>query len=171
MNTHLKNFALVLLFGMFALFAAAQPDVEPVDGKRKEKLDALKRAYITDKLELTSAEAEKFWPVFNEFEKKRASIRKEIASLNDKVNGESVSDKELIEAIDAIDKKRKEEVDLDSKFLKDCLPILGAKKVVILSRLERDFRKKMMEALKERRQNRGGGQRGPGGRPNGPGRN
>ena len=69
------------------------------------------------------------------------------------------------------DKKRKEEVDLDSKFLKDCLPILGAKKVVTLSRLERDFRKKMMEALKERRQNKAGGQRGPGGRPYGPGRN
>ena len=168
MNTNLKNFTLMLLFGLAALFAAAQPDDEPVDGKRKEKLAALKRAYITDKLELSSAEAEKFWPIFNEFEKKRDVLRKEIASLNDKVNGESITDKELIETIDAIDKKRKEEVDLDSKFLKDCLPVLGAKKVVILSRLERDFRKKMMEALQERRQNREGGPRG---RPNGPGRN
>ena len=35
MNTNFKNFALVLLFGLVSLFAAAQPDDEPVDGARR----------------------------------------------------------------------------------------------------------------------------------------
>ena len=170
MKTKFKNTAFVFLLSLLSVVAFAQPDDEPQDGQRKEKLDALKRAYITDKLELTYAEAEKFWPVFNEYEKKRNALRKELADLNEKANSETITDKELLETIDAVDKKRREEIDLDTKFLKDCLPILGAKKVATLSRLERDFRKKMMEALKERRQNRQGGQRGSGGRPRGPGR-
>ena len=36
--------------------------------KSAKKLQALKIAFITQKLQLTSAEAEKFWPVYNQYD-------------------------------------------------------------------------------------------------------
>ena len=42
----------------------AQPGPPPPVGeKRKEKVEALKRSYYSEKLALTPAEAEKFWPI------------------------------------------------------------------------------------------------------------
>lgn len=41
-------------------------------GKRKDerKLEAQRIAYITNKLDLSSEESIKFWPVYNEYSKK-----------------------------------------------------------------------------------------------------
>ena len=42
-----------------------------------ERVQALKVAFITKALNLTSAEAEKFWPIYNEFQDKRDVVRKQ----------------------------------------------------------------------------------------------
>ena len=55
----------------------------------REKIKALKVAYLTEQLNLTSSEAEKFWPIYNRFEKeryklyyvKRSEIKKRIESV------------------------------------------------------------------------------------------
>lgn len=54
----------------------AVPTMEAQDKKKdwKDRWKAEKIAYITDAMELTSAEAEKFWPIYNkcECEKKKS---------------------------------------------------------------------------------------------------
>ena len=45
-------------------------------GENKEKLKAHKIAFITDRLQLTPAEAEKFWPVYNEHEAAMETMHK-----------------------------------------------------------------------------------------------
>ena len=64
----------------------------------KEKIKLLKISYLTEQLDLTSLEAEKFWPVYNEHSKnildfmakksdaikKELSVVKEIDSINEK---------------------------------------------------------------------------------------
>mgnify|MGYP005615414997 CR=1 FL=1 len=45
--------------------------------EKREKVKALKVAYITEQLELTSDEAEKFWPIYNTFEDKQSELRHE----------------------------------------------------------------------------------------------
>jgi DNA polymerase elongation subunit (family B) len=47
----------------------------------REKLEAQRIAYITNKLDLSSEESIKFWPVYNEYSKKRLEIRKENREL------------------------------------------------------------------------------------------
>lgn len=154
MKNVVKRSLALMLFASLAMCAFAQPDDEPMGGKGKEKIAALKRAFITEKLELNSAEAEKFWPVYNEYEKKREALKKEIRKEHIKSEAETLTDAEATAIIDFIDQKRKEEVDLDTKFLKDCLPIIGAKRTLHLAKLEREFQKAMMEKIKERRQER-----------------
>ena len=48
-----------------AFSAQAQP------GKRMERIHAIKVAYLTDKLQLTSEQSEKFWPIYNRYEEER----------------------------------------------------------------------------------------------------
>ena len=51
--------------------------------ERHERIQALKVAFITEKLELTPEEAQQFWPVFNAIEKqkeKESSQFREVSS-------------------------------------------------------------------------------------------
>ena len=71
---------LIIMFGLSNLVA---------QGERREKLKAYKTAFITEKLELTPAEAEKFWPVYNNYENKVhqlkfENIRNEHRKIRDK---------------------------------------------------------------------------------------
>ncbi|KYP14173.1 hypothetical protein, partial [Flavihumibacter sp. CACIAM 22H1] len=61
-------FTLLVFIGSFQLVSQAQQR----DG---ERLEALKVAYLTKKLSLTSEEAQKFWPVYNEYMDELKKVR------------------------------------------------------------------------------------------------
>ena len=45
--------------------------------KGRERIKAYKTAYITQELDLNSGEAEKFWPVYNEYDKRMFQLKVE----------------------------------------------------------------------------------------------
>lgn len=65
----MKNTAFLFLFFIASHLAAQQES-------KHEKLEALKIAFITEKLSLTTKEAQNFWPVYNEYSQKIEKIRK-----------------------------------------------------------------------------------------------
>ncbi len=78
---HLLNrtiLSLLLLAGV--LPATAQPNTPP-KAERLREIQAQKSAYITAQLQLTPEEAQRFWPVYNEFDEKQDALRKEMRSL------------------------------------------------------------------------------------------
>ena len=90
------NFYLIILFVFVAQQAVAQREGGNRE-ERQQKLKAQKVAYITDHLNLTVEESQKFWPLYNEFEAKRDKIlndRHEI-SKNYNKGEQTLSDKEL----------------------------------------------------------------------------
>ena len=54
-------------------------------GGRREELEALRIAFISKQLELTPAEAEKFWPVYNSYQ---GDLRKMVRDHQDKNGNE-----------------------------------------------------------------------------------
>src|SRR6476659_7744714 len=61
----MKKFILILIVLNTAFFAGKAQDDE---SKKAEKIQALKITFITQKLELTSDEAQKFWPIYSQYE-------------------------------------------------------------------------------------------------------
>ena len=55
---------------LFVLFMSAAFSSVHAQQDKHEKIRAFKTAYLTEQLSLTSSEAEKFWPVYNEYENK-----------------------------------------------------------------------------------------------------
>jgi hypothetical protein len=137
-------------------FAQQQNGV--VEEKRKERIERLKRAYISEKLELTVTESEKFWPIYNEYASRKEAIQKELKAANKKLKAENLENQVVSSAIETISTQRKAEIDNDARFLKESLPVLGATKTAKLINVERDFKKEMLQRMKERREQGGGGQ-------------
>ena len=62
-------FTLVAFFFVFAQTSVAQ------EGQGNEKIEQLKIAFITKHLKLTTEEAQKFWPVYNQYEAEKKQVR------------------------------------------------------------------------------------------------
>jgi len=126
----MKKYLLIItiILGSFS-FVSAQ------NGQRAEKIQQLKIAFITQKLQLTSAEAEKFWPVYNNYDNEIKQLR----STNK--NG------------DVLDNEQKL-LDIRKKYKPSFEKILGAQRANDLYNVERDFRNVLIKQLKNQRQER-----------------
>lgn len=143
-----KNlFAAILFFISFIGFAQDEPS-------KKEQIKALKTAFITTELELTPAEAEKFWPIYNAFEEKQFELRHEkIKSYQNRLEKDltTISEKEAAQMLAKIEATEDELHQLRKKFNTDIKSVLSAIKIIKLRKAEDNFHRKLLK------QYRGGG--------------
>lgn len=126
----------------------------------RERIKAYKTAYITQELDLSSKEAEKFWPVYNDYEKNLFSlrvlkVREERNKIKNQGGFENLSDKDAKEALDNLIQNDKEIIQIKEKLYKDLSDVLSPVKILKLHKAERDFNKKLLSQYKKNRgQNR-----------------
>lgn len=116
-----------------------------------DKRKALKVGYVTERLNLTSEEATKFWPIFNEFESEREAIRRE-SPTNPYDENLSEKDAELI--IKQTVESKEKEIALLKKYIERFKTAIPPQKVAKLLLLEKEFKKDLAEAVKNRSENR-----------------
>ncbi len=124
----MKKYVLLILtiFGSYS-FTQAQ------NGNGRERIQALKVAFITQKLHLTASEAEKFWPVYNQYDNEIMQLR-----AGDK-NGDVLENEQKL-------------LNIRKKYKSSFENILGPQRLNDLYNAERDFRNVLIQRLKERRQ-------------------
>ena len=123
----------------------AQPRTED-----RQKIEAMKVAFITEQLSLTPAEAEKFWPVYNQFSDNMRSMRKDrqkIVSgpLNE---GDDISSKQSEVTLSNYVTHIKSVQSAELKLIEDLKSILPASKIIKLRLAEDGFKRRMMDRLK-----------------------
>jgi hypothetical protein len=121
---------------------------------RRGQLDAQKIAFITRELELTPQEAQVFWPVYNEFDAKRKTLRQSFittTNLEDK-NIDELSDKEAGELADGQIIQSQKLIDLRKEYHAKFKSVLPIKKVLKLYESERRFQKELLGQIKGNRQ-------------------
>jgi len=116
----------------------------------KEKITALKVAFLTQELELSTKDAQKFWPIYNKFEKSIDSLRnqtrnnirnklKSVGAFDDITEEEA---KSFVKNKINVDKKILIEKD---QFFTEISKILSYKKILKLHLSEKDFARKLMK--------------------------
>jgi hypothetical protein len=116
----------------------------------KEKIEALKVAFIAKELSLSPQEAQVFWPVFNEWQDKIEAIkskRKEFKRIRE--NPEALSDKEIEVYLSSELMVRQRETELFKEYTERLRKILPIKKVALLYKAEEEFKKELIKQLKE----------------------
>jgi len=121
--------------------------------EKKEHIEALKASFITQKLNLTRDEAQKFWPVYNEYQDAKEALRKERHEEFKKYKEtfDSLSEKELTEFVDKQIIYRQRELDIDKKYHAEFKSVLPIKKVAMLYRAEDEFRKEVLKEIQNRK--------------------
>lgn len=112
-----------------------------------EKIKAEKISFFTSKLDLSPAEAQEFWPVYNEFEKKRYEIKSQIHNFERMPEEEfaKLSSSEIEKLTNDYVSSFEKEALLLKDYNKQFQKILSKKKVLMLYRTENEFRYHLMK--------------------------
>jgi hypothetical protein len=128
----------ILLMWMMVLgvtvFAVAQDDAD--EGQAGGRVEALKIAWITKKLDLTPEEGQKFWPIYNQYSKEIRKTRTDAKANN--------TDQLKIE---------EQMLNIRKKYETEFQKALTKEKVNKFFRIEREFLDGLRKQMIERRQN------------------
>nr|WP_299341339.1 hypothetical protein [Allomuricauda sp.] len=139
--------ALVLTFFAFSIYAQ-----RPV----RDRIKTLKVAFITERLSLSTEEAQSFWPIYNAHDEKLEGIRRrerlelktKIPLVQDLTNQESST---LLKKYLAIQNEKHQ---ADQEFITNLQGVLAPKKILLLLKAEEDFKKRLLQQYRKRQ---GGG--------------
>lgn len=149
----MTNIMKKIILGLF-LFLSAISGIQAQNNKDKEqhreKIKALKVAYITEELNMDTKLAQKFWPIYNRYEsQKRELHRREHIDLD---QAGSISEAKAEEMLKEYLDVEKEEYVIKKQLFNDLKRILTAREIIKLHKLEADFNKKLIKEYRSRRE-------------------
>ncbi|MCX7549088.1 hypothetical protein OS188_14115 [Xanthomarina sp. F1114] len=138
----MKHFSILILFISLSLNTFGQD--------KDEKIKALKTAYITEQLNLTKAEAEKFWPIYNAFEIEKNILKDEAHKDRSDVDYSKITEAEANSLLDEMIALNNRRSNIYNNLIIDLKKVISAKKIVLLKEAEYNFKKKMFEEYRKR---------------------
>lgn len=121
------------------------------DTDAQQKIEALKTAYLTQQLDLTPQEAEKFWPLYDRYQKDMHSIieeRKQIQMDKNQLN--RADNRQIEQSMNRDFQLQQQALQLRKKYRQEFQDVLPPRKVMKVYRSEKDFNLKLIEALHRR---------------------
>ncbi len=136
-----SNIPILILFIAFSFSGFSQSE-------RGQKIKAMKTAFITQELNLTSAEAEKFWPVYNKYDsqiwavkrKEREEVTKELRN-----NIQTLNDSQASELLKKMNSLKQEEHKLQQQMETELLKQISPVKLLQLRKAEHDFQMQLLK--------------------------
>lgn len=119
----------------------------------QERIKTLKVAFITERLSLSSSEAQDFWPIYNAHEENLEALkRKERTEIRSKlIDFDNLSEQEASALLQESMALEKEKHIMNMRFMEQLSEVISAKKTFLLIKAEEDFRKRLLREFQQRR--------------------
>lgn len=122
--------------------------------EKRDQIKAMKVAFLTTELNLTSIEAEKFWPVYNAYDDKQFELRhQKMKTYARKLNDgslDNMSDREALAFLNQIESTDEEQYVIRKKFNSALRNILPPTKILKLRKSEVDFDRKLLQQYRNK---------------------
>ncbi|MEY8848827.1 sensor of ECF-type sigma factor [Psychroserpens sp. XS_ASV72] len=143
---------ITILFFVLSLSTFGQPE-----GRMKERIKSQKIAFITEKLSLTSEEAEKFWPIYNAFEETTEEVRRnDLKDIKREMrNNSNMSDKDADKLLERLTAAEDKMHNAKKNLIRELKGVIPSKKIILLKAAEDEFNRKLLERLKDFKDRRG----------------
>lgn len=135
-----------LLFLILTLAAATASAQRP----QNPRIEAYRVAFFTSELSLTEDEAKAFWPVYNAYQKEMDALHGKTRSLYKKETA-NMSDKELETLVENRFKLEEDKLNTQKKYYEKFKKVLPMQKVVLLPKVEKDFKYELLRQMKDKR--------------------
>ena len=118
-------------------------------GRRAQRLGQLenaKIAFITNRVSLTQDQAQKFWPLYNEFSDRRRELNRNGRLLRRDVT-EGMTDQQLRDNFVQLFNTRQQELNLEKEYFEKFQKVISLRQVAQLFQAERDFTKEVIKRV------------------------
>ncbi len=136
-----------ILFFVLAMSFMAKAQDEFPNGQGKEKIKAAKVGLITNRLNLTEEQAKGFWIVYDELDKKRTEIRKNIRQMTAESRNITASDDKILADLKEVLSLKQKEVDLDKEYMPKFLKTISIRQLSELFKTEQLFNQMLVKKL------------------------
>lgn len=143
MKTFYKIALVVLL--VWATSTAYAQNQEALD-----KIESAKIALITERLELTPEQAEKFWPLYHEYSKEREVLRGEYREFRQQNRGRELTEEESKKLLEQGQQFKERQLQIDRVYSERLNQVITNRQILQLRAAEDDFRKMLLERLQQR---------------------
>ena len=150
-------------------FAQWMPQKDSDEARKQgaDRINAAKVAFFTQQLDLTVDEAQKFWPVYNEYNKEVDAVRDELRKANMTMNNPEKKADELRAALKSYSDSQKKEAQLTEQYINKLLKILPVEKVAKVFTAEELFRMQLLYQFRQGAPGAPGAPAAPGNNPGG----
>jgi len=126
------------------------PGIAQKDNVR-ERIKSQRIAFITQKLALTPDEAQKFWPVYNQYSDEIDRVKKDMNKLRRSTNDNlmSMNDKDIEKALEDDLQNQQKITDLQRKYQSELKKVIPARKIAQLYKAERDFKLTLLKRMRD----------------------
>jgi hypothetical protein len=143
----MKYVLYVLLF-LLTHLAFAQDD------QTLKKIESARIALITERLELTPEQAEKFWPLYREYSSQREGIRKEFMEARREVKNEKMTEEQSKKLIEKGLQLKERQLHLEKIYSEKFNTVITSRQILLLRKAEDDFRQMLLDRLEHRKEQR-----------------
>jgi len=148
----MKHIFCLISLAILGITCYAQPPQPDKNDAIAKKIQNEKIAYFTRELDLTSEEAQAFWPLYNEYKKEADAAHDatmkalwEASKINSKDN---VTDAEIDKILTTYNKALKDEASLAEKYYAKYTKILPASKIAKLYFAEESFKRVILNKFR-----------------------
>ena len=125
-------------------------------GQRLAQLENAKIAFITNRVALTQDQAQRFWPVYNEFSDRRRELNRNGRLLRREIT-EGMTDQQIRDNFTQSFAMRQQELNLEKEYFDKFQKVISLRQVAQLFQAERDFTKEVIKRVAGRQGPLGGG--------------
>lgn len=144
----MRQFILILALATgWAGASRAQGNPARPDGPGRDKIEAQRVAFITNRLALTSEESAKFWPVYNEHRAAMKNLREDWTYPN----LATMSDPEAEKLLDEQLRQEYRKLDMRKELVARLRGILPARKILMIAPAEAAFNRELLRRMQENR--------------------
>ena len=147
----MRTIKLLIICMLIGNFFSQKGIAQNISQEQRDRLNAQKIAFFTQQLHLTPKESEQFWPVYNEYQRKRNEIlmEKRKANIKFRQNMKTMSDKEMEQAVDDYVLLNQKEADLLVAYHQEFKKVLPIRKVMKLYQTENQFKAFLLRQIRD----------------------
>ncbi len=140
---------LTLLLVLSSLSVFSQKNKE----QRQERIRTLKVGFLTERLDLSSEEAQGFWPIYNAFDKEMEALRSNefMALRTYRKDSESLTDEQAQNILNTILEVQQKRMSQKTSLANELKGVISIKKVLALFKAEEDFKRQLLHELRKRK--------------------
>lgn len=142
----IASFRLLTLAALLLAVAPAAQAQGGHNGQRLAQIENAKIAFITNRITLTQSEAQRFWPLYNEFAGRRRELNRNGRLLRRDV-ADTMNDQQIRDNFNQFFAVRQQELNLEKDYFERFQKVISLRQVAQLFLAERDFTKEVIKRV------------------------